>query len=1241
MPIDNSGDFKPPASSEHKPTITEKLSGLRTKIENIFSKRELPNQTPKQTLEELAAIEIPQDIQKQAESAIGQLPEPKLITPDTTPQDQSEINQLTQSIKAITPENQPSVESAAEAPKPPERTLFPDRPSLYQQHHQEYDRECRTLKGKITRHKDIKILKKEGVDDAVQVYDGLRSRGINRDQIMQDDSKQKSRFAPGKNIYPWEIDRQPIPPQTLPKMIDRLYKIYSFDPNSFTSDENFESLNDKAKAISIQTDEQFNQMYSQLNQYPFLHESSSVCQLFSKPNLPENLQFTLNFLQQSYFSDPDNIRKINSLLPKNPNIFHSLYYGSYLDIITVIAQSDINPDEKISLPEEIKQNDVWLKGFDNLDSRDFQRYFSDERRYFDKPDRWFDTNSQPKIAFFENFLRFTDRTEPIKIPNQTINSIDNHELKVKWEFISKLPDIYLQKNAAYLINPGQYYFYGGKPNIYTIYRTLFSQRQILGIIQNHFSEFSSDTQEKIISAWVTNHLSRGNIDSYSSYDNPDIGSGIKKILGDSEQIDSFLNKDNLPTSHFFEVYIQNTDHSNIDQFLHSHLTKGILSSFSQEDQNFWNTILNLHDNQITLLLVKSKSDSQSFSQERFPQYLSVINEINNSPSKEILKIKNQLLIEIFGTTNPLETYQKVLDIFTKNNLPMVGKIYRVFNAIYPTERLNQILSDNELLSRVLTKTHSSRLRQSIIFNDLLKVNLGSGESSLTNYLNFLNQSSATLEKARSGNQLSPSEVQQLSLFFRKLDTLYDSSLLSRLQSQKPFDASTLQIKISELYQKYNVKKGQSISDRVAEMYLFGLGLKTIPEALSYIQKTKESAHQRNLSQTDFSLHPGDLVKGVLSENLGNILNFGCVAGEYLGSDAKSDSTPFDTDTIKSDSVYQPNEITSVGLKGYGDLFIVIKDRGQLQNTTDIQNPTYDSSKLEIFYSQVQGANHFGIRTGFPSSEIDFLVATDTNPQKLANIYFQISSHGVYIPVLDNQGNILFTPDYYKKYRLNTELINQTLSESNFVPSKLINLLKSVPYLQTLYETDSGVFEKYSVGQHTQMVMTQFEKYFSKQYQSDILTLEEFRLLLSLHDIGKGEAVSKTGSTTEQHIYTKKIAKNILTQSNISEKSSDIIIGLIDQDILGEYFKGKISDELASKKIHDLSKILDIPSVDLINTLKMFYICDAGAYTSDAGGIASLDRLFNFDPNNGKVAFSESTETKYQKLVKSLSSGDAR
>ena len=57
-------------------------------------------------------------------------------------------------------------------------------------------------------------------------------------------------------------------------------------------------------------------------------------------------------------------------------------------------------------------------------------------------------------------------------------------------------------------------------------------------------------------------------------------------------------------------------------------------------------------------------------------------------------------------------------------------------------------------------------------------------------------------------------------------------------------------------------------------------------------------------------------------------------------------------------------------------------------------------------------DHYGIRTGFASSEINYIVVEKYDTR----IGLEIAMNGFYIPVADKDGKIVFTPEDYKKLR---------------------------------------------------------------------------------------------------------------------------------------------------------------------------------------------------------------------------------
>lgn len=493
------------------------------------------------------------------------------------------------------------------------------------------------------------------------------------------------------------------------------------------------------------------------------------------------------------------------------------------------------------------------------------------------------------------------------------------------------------------------------------------------------------------------------------------------LVEHKKDFDTLYSKDLSVTPLFLKLALQEGHNLNLEKFI----SQDFINNRPEDEINFWDKFKKISPNSQKKIIEIYFKDTLSISEKY--NYVVLFEKIDQSPSREILKIRDQLLKEIIKNDNPEEVFEKISNIFIKNNLPEFVKKYKVFEVLYPKNKIDSSL--NEKSSRVLFTNKSNILRHSIVFNDLAKSNLESGNVSLKNYLTFFKESDSLLEKGKNGGSLTEKENRQLTYFLKKLETVYDNSFLSRINQNKTSESSVLTEKINNLYQNYHVKEGQKISDRVVEMYFSGLGIKTIDQSLAIMKETKETAHNRGLkyfNDSDISIEPNDLIKGVGSNILASILSSGPICREFLGAEADSDATPFDADVCTNifNTEYSNKGIREfiekTPAKGYGDLILVIKNRGQFQNTsTEKSTVKYQSEKLEVFSTSYLGETHFGVRTGFPSSEIDYIITQDSikdDSKKLEDIYYEIAKHGVYIPIANLDGQIIFTPDDYNKYR---------------------------------------------------------------------------------------------------------------------------------------------------------------------------------------------------------------------------------
>lgn len=210
-----------------------------------------------------------------------------------------------------------------------------------------------------------------------------------------------------------------------------------------------------------------------------------------------------------------------------------------------------------------------------------------------------------------------------------------------------------------------------------------------------------------------------------------------------------------------------------------------------------------------------------------------------------------------------------------------------------------------------------------------------------------------------------------------------------------------------------------------------------------------------------------------------------------------------------------------------------------------------------------------------------------------------------------------------------EELNEVLDSPDYTPKALLSLLEKD--LDKELNANSGVREKYSIKRHSLMVMGQFEKYFSKSELPAGVSKRLFRTFLALHDIGKSDAIRKTGDKHNQHRYTVEIMGSVLSQLGFSEQEVRISLALVSEDIIGGYIRGHYSAKGATEELSKMADNAGLPFYDFLKLLLVFYQSDAGSYTEDAGGLKSLDHLFVFNKGKGQMDFSINVAAKVDQL----------
>jgi chemotaxis methyl-accepting protein methylase/tRNA A-37 threonylcarbamoyl transferase component Bud32 len=201
-------------------------------------------------------------------------------------------------------------------------------------------------------------------------------------------------------------------------------------------------------------------------------------------------------------------------------------------------------------------------------------------------------------------------------------------------------------------------------------------------------------------------------------------------------------------------------------------------------------------------------------------------------------------------------------------------------------------------------------------------------------------------------------------------------------------------------------------------------------------------------------------------------------------------------------------------------------------------------------------------------------------------------------------------------------VNGVLQAKIQEPENLIQTLAQVPWLGKQYAGNAQVISGFSIGQHTAMVLRQFERYFASDFAAvgnpASVDRDFFRLILALHDIGKTDTPRR-----HQHARTADILRATLTRFGYSPAQIKLAEALVNGDPLGTYLtRGNLAS--ATAEIRNRANAAGVSASSFLELLLIYYQCDAGAYTSDAyfitaqngqtqkiHGFPELDRLFDF------------------------------
>lgn len=236
------------------------------------------------------------------------------------------------------------------------------------------------------------------------------------------------------------------------------------------------------------------------------------------------------------------------------------------------------------------------------------------------------------------------------------------------------------------------------------------------------------------------------------------------------------------------------------------------------------------------------------------------------------------------------------------------------------------------------------------------------------------------------------------------------------------------------------------------MFCGFIGINTLNQAKEWISSKIKIADERNrnVANSEMKLERGDFIKGIGGITyLRNILQNGSVSKEFLGASAISDATPLDTDVsmIMESEGTNAEKIGRTAANGYGPIYFVLKNDDRFittRNNSESLNVENDMSKIEVFYTGVLGQGHYGIRTGFSSSEINYIVMDNYDER----VGLEIAMNGFYIPVANKEGKIIFSPKEYDSIRAKMQGLsyygeNEYTFSENLVTSDIEDIVSQI------------------------------------------------------------------------------------------------------------------------------------------------------------------------------------------------------
>lgn len=628
----------------------------------------------------------------------------------------------------------------------------------------------------------------------------------------------------------------------------------------------------------------------------------------------------------------------------------------------------------------------------------------------------------------------------------------------------------------------------------------------------------------------------------------------------------------------FGYYATSNDIASVDEFVRNPMWRRALAAVSQ--------IPKANRGQLSPLVIASQMrrsgcDSEAYADAFIRLYTSIV--------PEVRRVAGDLARMLSDGPESMGKIAQIEAALSDANAPEILKIWEIFRILHPDEKLRHGGVKSPVLEKLRERSPGAMWR--VVWRDLLRCRIESGDPDTVDALQ-------SLADSRRPGGLQDERAMAVAAFFRR---------------QADGSAAV-------------PEEGPAFVDWLEANILVPCGYDTVDRALGVARSAKNLANERNAAQGELdAVLPGDFVKGVDPQYLGSILSSGSYAKEFLGSAADSDATPLDTDMAKADDRGIRSDAVALASRYGGSVLVIGGSDPRLSDKPGAQ--AFDPGSYELFKGAVQGATHWSVRTGIPSTMIRALLLADSRADK-GKVAWDTAEAGLYAPIYDAEGKLVSGKAQYDELRavatcLDVESVRERLLPGwdkvaefvakNCTAQEAVTAVGTSPAFARLLRGSAGVGEGYTLGQHVGHALARLEKY--RQFHGAEIPgafgRGAFAIALALHDMGKGYSLLKTGDAKRQHEFGRPVADAFLRAARVPDSIRKAIVAVIEDDLMGDGLLGLVDEAEFERRFHAKAAAAGdlVTSRDLFSLLLAYYCCDAGAYTKDAGAKESLDHVF--------------------------------